>query len=52
MDDRRQQNQARVAFERFVGDTAESLLRSAYLIAWDFAEAEDLVQECLFRVRA
>jgi len=50
MDDRRQQNQARVAFERFVGDTAESLLRSAYLIAWDFAEAEDLVQECLFRV--
>ncbi|HEY1650352.1 MAG TPA: SigE family RNA polymerase sigma factor [Acidimicrobiales bacterium] len=37
-------------FDRFVADTAETLLRAAYLIAWDFAEAEDLVQECLFQV--
>ncbi len=40
----------RVDFDRFVADTAETLLRSAYLIAWDFAEAEDLVQECLFQI--
>jgi RNA polymerase sigma-70 factor (sigma-E family) len=50
MDERRRQGHARVEFDRFVDDTAETLLRSAYLIAWDFAEAEDLVQECLFRV--
>ncbi len=30
--------------------SVDGLLRAAYLIAWDFAEAEDLVQECLFRV--
>jgi RNA polymerase sigma-70 factor (sigma-E family) len=33
-----------------VADSVEGLLRAAYLIAWDFAEAEDLVQECLVRV--
>jgi RNA polymerase sigma-70 factor (sigma-E family) len=37
-------------FERFVGDTAGELLRTAYLVVWDLAEAEDLVQECLLRV--
>lgn len=37
-------------FDQFVGDSVDGLLRAAYLIAWDFAEAEDLVQECLFRV--
>jgi RNA polymerase sigma-70 factor (sigma-E family) len=37
-------------FDEFVADSVDGLLRTAYLIAWDFAEAEDLVQECLFRV--
>src|ERR1700728_421131 len=50
MDGRRHQSQPKIDFERFVGETAEPLLRSAYLITWDFAEAEDLVQECLFKV--
>src|ERR1700722_19437403 len=50
MDGRRHQSQPRIDFERFVGESAEPLLRSAYLITWDFAEAEDLVQECLFKV--
>ena len=44
------QSRTRLEFDRFVTETADRLLRSAYLIAWDFAEAEDLVQECLFRV--
>jgi RNA polymerase sigma-70 factor (sigma-E family) len=46
----RRQSQPTIEFDRFVADTAEPLLRSAYLITWDFAEAEDLVQECLFKV--
>jgi RNA polymerase sigma-70 factor (sigma-E family) len=50
MDARRHQSQPRIDFDRFVAETAEPLLRSAYLITWDFAEAEDLVQECLFKV--
>ena len=50
MDGRRHQIQPRIDFDRFVAETAEPLLRSAYLITWDFAEAEDLVQECLFKV--
>jgi len=33
-----------------VADAADGLLRAAYLIAWDLADAEDLVQECLFKV--
>jgi RNA polymerase sigma-70 factor (sigma-E family) len=37
-------------FERFVAGAAEGLLRSAYLITWDYGEAEDLVQDCLFKV--
>jgi RNA polymerase sigma-70 factor (sigma-E family) len=37
-------------FEQFVADTAGDLLRTAYLVVWDIAGAEDLVQECLFRV--
>ena len=48
MDGRRHQSH-RIDFDRFVAETAEPLLRSAYLITWDFAEAEDLVQECLFK---
>jgi len=50
MDESRHQSQPRIDFDRFVAETAEPLLRSAYLITWDFAEAEDLVQECLFKV--
>jgi RNA polymerase sigma-70 factor (sigma-E family) len=41
---------ARGEFERFVASSAERLLRTAYLVVWDRAEAEDLVQECLLRV--
>ncbi len=40
----------RAEFERFVASHGERLLRTAYLITWDLAEAEDLVQECLLRV--
>lgn len=50
MDDRRGATQARSEFDRFVESSADGLLRAAYLITWDLAEAEDLVQECLFRV--
>jgi RNA polymerase sigma-70 factor (sigma-E family) len=37
-------------FERFVTDSTSRLLRSAYLMTSDLAEAEDLVQETLWRV--
>ena len=37
-------------FDRFVAESADGLLRTAYLIAWDLPEAEDLVQETLFKV--
>jgi RNA polymerase sigma-70 factor (sigma-E family) len=40
----------RTEFERFVAGCADDLLRTAYLIAWDLSEAEDLVQESLLRV--
>lgn len=50
MTPRRGDMQARFEFERFVSDAAGGLLRSAYLIVWDLADAEDLVQECLFKV--
>jgi RNA polymerase sigma-70 factor (sigma-E family) len=43
-------DEARAEFERFVADSATSLLRTAYLVARDLPVAEDLVQECLFRV--
>ncbi len=41
---------ARDEFDRFVADSAQPLLRTAYLISWDLAEAEDLVQECLMLI--
>jgi RNA polymerase sigma-70 factor (sigma-E family) len=50
MDDGRGRDRSRYEFERFVLDTADALLRASSLITWDAAEAEDLVQECLFRV--
>jgi RNA polymerase sigma-70 factor (sigma-E family) len=37
-------------FEVFVEEHLNGLLRTAFLIAWDEREAEDLVQETLFRV--
>jgi RNA polymerase sigma-70 factor (sigma-E family) len=37
-------------FDQFVAAHVDDLLRTAYLIAWDQAEAEDLVQECLLKV--
>ena len=41
---------ARQEFDQFVADVADRLVRAAYLITWDLADAEDLVQECLFKV--
>lgn len=37
-------------FNEFVAGSVEPLLRTAYLITWDAAEAEDLVQECLLKL--
>jgi RNA polymerase sigma-70 factor (sigma-E family) len=37
-------------FDQFVATHVDDLLRTAYLIVWDDGEAEDLVQECLFKV--
>jgi RNA polymerase sigma-70 factor (sigma-E family) len=37
-------------FDRFVANSTDGLLRTAYLIVWDLPEAEDLVQETLFKV--
>ena len=37
-------------FDAFVAGNLEQLLRTAYVITWDAGEAEDLVQECLFKV--
>jgi RNA polymerase sigma-70 factor (sigma-E family) len=42
--------ETRFAFERFVDGCASGLLRTAYLLTWDLAEAEDLVQETFLRV--
>jgi RNA polymerase sigma-70 factor (sigma-E family) len=43
-------DRVREDFERFVTQSTDDLLRTAYLVLWDLAAAEDLVQECLFRV--
>jgi RNA polymerase sigma-70 factor (sigma-E family) len=37
-------------FDEFVAGNLEQLLKTAYLITWDASEAEDLAQECLFKV--
>ena len=37
-------------FDQFVAAQVDDLVRTAYLIVWDEAEAEDLVQECLLKV--
>jgi len=43
-------NPRRADFDRFVADSSDALLRTAYLIVSDLGEAEDLVQETLFEV--
>jgi len=43
-------SRANADFDQFVAAHVDDLLQTAYLIAWDAAEAEDLVQECLFKV--
>jgi RNA polymerase sigma-70 factor (sigma-E family) len=43
-------DQRRADFDRFVADSTDTLLRTAYLIVWDLGEAEDLVQETLLDV--
>src|ERR1700751_4284798 len=43
-------NPRRADFDRFVTDSSDTLLRTAYLIVWDLGEAEDLVQETLLAV--
>lgn len=40
----------RPSFDEFARTNADSLLKTAFLLSWDRKEAEDLVQECLFRV--
>lgn len=40
----------RAEFEQFVAESSATLLRTAYLVAWDLTEAEDLVQECLLAI--
>src|SRR5260370_15069452 len=37
-------------FDEFVAKHVDAVLRTAYLIVWEETEAEDLVQECLFKV--
>jgi RNA polymerase sigma-70 factor (sigma-E family) len=37
-------------FDEFVSAHVDDLLRTAYLIVWDRADAEDLVQECLLKL--
>jgi RNA polymerase sigma-70 factor (sigma-E family) len=39
-----------LSFDRFVADNANGLVRTAYLMVGDLHEAEDLVQEALFKV--
>jgi DNA-directed RNA polymerase specialized sigma24 family protein len=36
-------------FEHFVGESTSDLLRTAYLLTWNLAEAEDLLQEAFLR---
>jgi RNA polymerase sigma-70 factor (sigma-E family) len=37
-------------FDRFVGENSDGLLRTGYLMVGDLHEAEDLLQETLFKV--
>jgi RNA polymerase sigma-70 factor (sigma-E family) len=46
----RRRQRAKADFDQFVTASSDALLRTAYLVVWDAAEAEDLVQECLLVV--
>ncbi len=46
----RRAERVRGEFDKFVESHADELLRTGYLMVWDLAEAEDLVQETLLRV--
>jgi RNA polymerase sigma-70 factor (sigma-E family) len=37
-------------FEEFVDEISDDLIRTGYLLTWDLAETEDLVQETLLRL--
>lgn len=37
-------------FDEFVRANLDALVRTGYMVVWDLGEAEDLVQECLFKV--
>ncbi len=43
-------DRVREEFEQFVARVTDDLLRTAYLVLWDVSGAEDVVQECLFKV--
>ena len=47
---KRARSRAEFEFERFAAAHADGLLRAAYLMVGDRAEAEDVVQECMLRV--
>ena len=47
---RSRRGETRVEFERFVDCCVGDLSKTAYLVTWDLAEAEDLVQETFLRV--
>jgi RNA polymerase sigma-70 factor (sigma-E family) len=50
MIERLREDRAKREFERFAAGAVDDLLRTGYLVVWDLAEAEDLVQESLMRV--
>jgi RNA polymerase sigma-70 factor (sigma-E family) len=45
-----QKGRAQTEFERFAAERVDGLIRAAFLMVGNQAEAEDLVQECLLRV--
>ncbi len=48
--ERRRRSGAKREFERFVAQTTDGLFRAAYLMTWDSAASEDLVQEAYIKV--
>ncbi len=48
--DRPLDERAEADFDHFVAASVDGLLRTAYLVVWNAADAEDLVQECLMQV--
>jgi RNA polymerase sigma-70 factor (sigma-E family) len=41
---------AAMDFDEFVRENLDGLVRTACMLVWDVKEAEDVVQECLFKV--